>query len=153
MQEVAKLPNLVFFDPCPDFVDWLFTYAAGNKRLIVDAGAGVGRLGRELGALGMQIVSIDVVERESPESMVFPWDATEYKYKPFHLVVLARPCRGPWIEESIRRACEAGAEVLYVGREKWLEFDTVFSGISREKVFEDAGDEEETAYMLRAAGA
>jgi len=121
-----KIPNQIFFDPCPAFISWLKEYSKG--RCVFDAGAGTGRLGSLLKNAGISSLSFDTTERDSAEIEVYKIDATKMEYQDGGLVILARPCHGEWIEKTIERACESGCEVLYIGLEHNCEFD--LSGVN-----------------------
>ncbi|MEN6549991.1 MAG: hypothetical protein ABFE07_28440 [Armatimonadia bacterium] len=141
------LPNLIFFDPRPQFVDWLVGYARG--RIVIDAGAGVGRLGAMLLERGARCLSLDLEERDEPESPVIMKDATTFEYSRGTLVVLARPCHGNWIYDTIVRTHECGAEVLYVGKPENVENDLEYPGLERRLVGADAGREGEVVYSMK----
>ncbi len=146
--EGTVFPNSVFFDPYKKFIKWLHKYARG--RLIVDAGAGIGRVGAMLlEQHERQILSLDFIEREMPESLVLRKDAVSFEYTRGMLVMIARPCRGQWIEDTIWNAGEKGAEILYIGKEEHVENDTVWEYMARTLVYKNAGKDREVVYSLK----
>jgi hypothetical protein len=114
---IEELGPVAFFNPTPEFVDWLITYA--NGRRIVDCGAGIGLLEHELRAHGYtNVESIDANQRYGTLARVSIWDATQFPFTPDDLAMICRPCHDTWIEWTIGKATGNGAECLYVGLER-----------------------------------
>jgi hypothetical protein len=117
--EALSMPT--FFAPTKTFIDYVLGQSATR---IIDAGAGMGHVARALSDAGHhQVLAIDMYCRAGADPMVERVDATEFRYQPGDLVLIARPCRGVWIDQVIRIATEAGATVLYITKPKNVELD------------------------------
>ena len=110
----------VFFNPAKKFLDWIIK----QRRVVVDCGAGRGRLGAELLKRGMQSMAYDSWYVENAEYVVLPADVTtDVEFLPCMIIVIARPCRGDWIHDTIEKAIDSNAVVAYVGLPKNFEED------------------------------
>ncbi len=128
-----------FFEFEPSFIQWLIRHA-GN-RPIMDVGCGEGQLVRALlSANFRRVYGIDIqcIQEQDLTPWIINADATEFSLLKNRglLLVMARPCHGPWIEKVIRRA-ELGSEILYIGRECYLEDDINESTLKRTKQLAD----------------
>ena len=103
-------------------MDWLLVKATGRR--VIDVGAGSGHLSRLLReAVHPSVIAIDIVSRPETETAVQVMNAAEFGYAKNDLAIIARPCRGDWIEGAIRVATDAGSEVIYIGRRRNLDAD------------------------------
>lgn len=139
---------MIFFIPRPEFLTWLRDHVRG--RLVVDCGAGAGRFARLAKACGISVLSIDILpDHECGESTILCQDATVFNYPRNAVAVIARPCRGQWIEDTIRRALETCAYVLYIGIPEHLSEDVEeLQGVDVELVYRDAGEDHELVYEI-----
>jgi len=106
-----------FFSPTKTFIDWLVQYK-GN-RTIVEAGCGSAPIARRTKG----VIPIDLYYQHDQPAETLLLDATTFHYNSKYLVVLARPCHSDWTHKLIEKTNRDGAEVLYVGLEKNLEYD------------------------------
>ena len=139
-------PHQVFFEPKQKFIEYL----RSKRRFIVDAGAGVGHLAKLLGSKS-SVLSIDLHMRDGMESPVITTDSTIFKYPKGSVVVIARPCHGDWIEDTVRRALGCGcAEVLIIGRPSTIMDDLEpLDDLRPVKVMEDAGKDGESVFSIK----
>lgn len=140
------LPSQVFFDPKPAFLNWFVPFLRG--RVHVDAGAGVGHLAAMLQGRNVATVSLDAYQREEHESFVLPIDARKFNYAQGMVVTICRPDRGPWAQEVIELATEAGATVVYCGRAHWVENDLDFPDLKVTRIMDSAGMDDEVVYTV-----
>lgn len=141
------LPYSLFFDPTPEFIAWLKDYT--KNRVIIDCGAGVGRLGSLMAG---SVLSIDIHEREETESAVILADATKFDFPEGAVVIFARPCHGSWVGKAAGRALNRGATVLYIGLQKNLIVDLPDLGAPQKEVFVDAGEAGEVVIEIKPFG-
>ena len=146
----ATLPPSVFFVPTDDFLVQLMERGAGRR--IIDAGAGTGRLSRQLREAGyVQVAAIDIIRRSHSETEVERVDAVSFPYRPGDLVVLARPCHGEWIEKTVRAATDAGAEVICIGRPSRIHDDFSADALEGAKLLDGPlGADDEVAFLFDA---
>jgi uncharacterized protein (UPF0261 family) len=144
----GSLPSIKFFEPNGRFVDYM--YASFRHYTIYDVGAGCGHVSRKLANAGLQVVAIDVCGRDNPEYDVEIEDGTICEYDKGSVVLIARPCHGPFCEDVIRQAvlCKALC-VLYVGLPKNRLTD--LGGFSRQfkRVLTLAGENNEVVYLMK----
>ena len=143
---METLPNTIFFDPKPSFITWL----AGKHKFIVDVGCGVARLGAKLLEKQCSVLSIDIIERDEPESKVVIHDSTTFQYPKGALVIITRPCRGNWIIGTIERAISCGCKVVYVGISEHYEEDIepLKDKFCVKHIMSNAGEDGEDFYMI-----
>lgn len=130
-------PNQVFFDPIPKFIKWFRENLALRYHTIIDVGAGVGRLSAQLYKAGLSVEAIDVHDRHLPEFPVSQQDGCQREYYDRDLVIVARPCHGPFPGAVFRQALDNYAMCLYIGLEENMEMD--LEGLVRRHLFDDAG--------------
>lgn len=118
----AVLPSIVFFEPLPCFADYL-NQLEPQPKVIIDVGAGMGRMSRILTEAGFKCLAIDICERDSTEHEILPLDALSFIYPETSLPIMARPCHGHWIEFAIDQAMRTVPMMLYVGLKKNLADD------------------------------
>lgn len=111
-----------FFRYEPSFVDWLLTYAV--RRPILDVGTGEGHLLRDLLARTFRAHGTEVRRVASPDVenhvALDPVIAEKLSSLGGWLLVLARPCHGPFMQSIL---CNAKSEVLVLTRPSTVEAD------------------------------
>lgn len=106
----ADFPCPVFFDPSSAFLRHLLALAKGRR--VIDVGAGCANL-----------VALDLWARPGSETVIQIGDALEFQYREDDLVILARTCRGAWVQQALGAAHRARVISLYVGLAKNLTRD------------------------------
>ncbi len=114
------LPQMVFFDPLPNFVPRI---KALKPKLVVDVGAGVGRMSATLHKAGVKVLAIDICVRKTTEHDIAPLDALTIQYPSGSLPIMARPCHGPWTDFAIDHAMSQTKTMVYVGLPKNIDGD------------------------------
>lgn len=142
---------IVFFNPTEECLDWMVKYI--NKRSVIDCGSGVGRLSSKLMKRHISVVPVDLFLKDCLEAYPIQINAVDFPYPEFSLVVIARPCRGNWIHQVIRKVLESNGEVLYVGLQKHHEEDLepLEDKYLLEKVYDNAGDDNEYVYSIKSS--
>ena len=139
------LPHNIFFEPNKTFLDWLQEPFLRYRR-IVDCGAGVGRLGA---VAKNDVLGIDVIPRDSYESIVHTMDSTRFEFEPTDVCIICRPCHSPFVMQTFERALRCGVEdMFYVGLDRNLEKDIDTDEWFVERILEDVGVEGEHVYRL-----
>lgn len=117
---------MIFFEPTPQFVDWLVEYAAG--RMIFDVGCGDGYLLRLLVGRGQKALGIEPFwyEKEGfdiklPVMPMAVQSCSVIRRSP-GLVIIARPDHGGWVEWVPHNA-HPDSEVLYISKPSNAEVD------------------------------
>ncbi len=118
-----KLGNVKFFEPKPVFFDFMSVNYYG--KVIFDVGAGCGHVSKALTDRGHRVIGIDCAYRDTPEfEHTIIADATIFPYEKGSVILIARPCHGPFVEQVIVQAelseCSA---VVYVGLERNVDDD------------------------------
>jgi len=108
-----ELPARVFFEPTEAFLEW-----ADHQDVIVDCGAGMGRLSELL----PRVICIDTNRREGQHEVALI-DATMFPFRADHVALIARPSGGDWVHDTFDVALKAGATMCYVGLPKNYERD------------------------------
>lgn len=145
------LPNIVFFDPNDTFLCWVRDMVEhGGYGGVVDVGAGCGHLASKLAKMGLRVLAIDNVERESTIFPVQNLDATTMSYAPTMLPIMARPCHNEWIEDTVKKVFADGVkQFIYVGLEKNFADDLGELMGFKKTFFEwEAGEEGEKVVLL-----
>lgn len=138
---------MIFFDPRPEFMDWLKNYVRG--RLVVDCGAGDCQLSRLAASRRIDVLSIDLFPSGDETSMALTRNAATFDYPRNSVALIARPCRGAWIHDTIYRALAVCDYVLYVGLLEHLTEDVdELQGVNVELVYKDAGKDNERVYKI-----
>ena len=140
------LPNVVFFDPTDEFLSMLPSVIGDG--CIIDCGAGGGHATSKILEAGINIVGIDTIERHDAEAPIMQLDSTLFPFQPGMFAMIARPCRGDWIQDTMDNAISRGAKVIYAGLEKHFEEDLYSQ--SRFPLFltDTAGRDGEWAFLL-----
>ena len=103
-----------FFVPSPAFLAWLPRHAAGRR--VVDCGAGSGLLEHGLRRSGCaNVLSMDIRPWSGRVAEVLEMGSTDFPFRETDLAVICRPCHDFWIELTVAKANNRGAEALYVG--------------------------------------
>jgi hypothetical protein len=109
----VKLPGLTFFEPT---VDGLIILAQLLKnKAVMEVGAGTGLLASKLQKSVPRYVPVDLLPREGTFTEVYVLDATRLSYLNIDIVVMARPCHGDWVHDTIMKALSDGCTVFYLG--------------------------------------
>ena len=146
-KKIRVLPSQVFFNPTNVFLDWTKKNLKGH--LVIDCGAGTGRLARLLKNQGISVLAIDICDREETEHIILNQDSTTLKFSPKSVAIIARPSRGQWIQETIYNALKTCSFVLYIGIEEHIEEDIdSLVDVKTEKILNNAGDEKEVVYKI-----
>jgi len=141
------LPSQVFFNPNQEFLTWAKKNLRGN--ILVDCGAGIGRLTNQLLKNGLNALAIDINEREESETLIIREDSTSFSFPYNSIAIIARPNRGDWIQDTINHALKVCKYVLYIGIEKNIGEDIEsLNNLHVEKVFDNAGDDKEFVYKI-----
>lgn len=115
MDEVGglELPAVRFFRPTPTF----FTAMEAFRCLtIYDVGAGVGHVAASLAARAFDVVAFDLNDRDERACKVRRGNGATFPYETGSVVMLCRPCHGPFASLVAERAEVRGAAwFLYVG--------------------------------------
>lgn len=147
LRKKATLPASLFFNPTNNFLDWSVQNLKGHP--LIDCGAGIGRLSKLLKDKHLNILPIDLFARDNPEITVLLMDSTSFKFPKNSIAIIARPSRGDWIEDTINQALKTCSFVLYIGIQEHIEEDIEsLKNLKVEKVFENAGDENEIVYKI-----
>ena len=136
------LPDQLFFQPKPVFLDWLDT----QPPHVIDVGAGVGLLGS---LRPDKVVCFDICPRANPRCHIYPVDATDFKYPSDCVVLMCRPCMGPWIRQTWSKVLGCGARMFYVGVERNFQHHLT-EGIEYEIVLDDVGLDNEKLIEIKA---
>lgn len=139
------MPCSVFFQPTDEFIHDICEKA--GKRRVIDVGTGTGMFARKLIDAGLNVVPIDIVAYENTIPELQICDGTTFPYEPGDLVVIARPCRGEWIEDTIAVANSAGAEVIYISKPTNLPLDVHSEAIDVAEQMAKVGMENEVALI------
>lgn len=111
----GDLPDLRFFDPTPGFLSAMECF---RGLPIYDVGCGCGHVAEALRARDLTCFGIDVSVRPSQHAVVIA-NGVAFNYAPGGVVLLCRPCHGPFVEAVVRRAVRRQARaVVYVGLPK-----------------------------------
>jgi len=145
LRKKATLPANLFFNPTNNFLDWAVQNLKG--RPLIDCGAGIGRLSKLLKDKHLNILPIDLYARDNPETTVLLMDSTTFNFPKNSIAIIARPSRGDWIEDTINHALKTCSFVLYIGIQEHIEEDIEsLKDLLVEKVFEEAGEDNEIVY-------
>src|ERR1035438_8800581 len=147
-----QLANQTFFRPRLGFIDWLASYA--GQRLIVDCGAGQGYFAKKLLDRGLNVLALDLNYRSKTYTQVVECDCTSFQFPRNSLPILARPCHGQWVMDTVEQAlsdwgsrrCSA---VLYISKPENLWRDIEYSQrIQVMRRVDNAGRDHESVYEI-----
>ncbi len=97
----------MFFIPTNKFIKW----SVSKKLTIVEIGAGTAPISQMLQDRGISCIPIDLF----PENhQIILADAQKYEYFPEHFPIIARPCRGEWIQNTAQKALTESGKCLYI---------------------------------------
>jgi len=117
-----KMPNQIFFKPLSAFVQFMRQDRYRYKR-IVDVGAGVGETASVLNNAGLDVVAVDLHERQGPAYPIETADATRYPFTYDDVALLCRPCHGPFVSLVCDWVLDITPDMFYVGLSNNLEQD------------------------------
>ena len=137
-----RFSNLKFFIPNTKFFSWLKKY---KTKKIFDCGAGVGHVAAEAKDHGINIISIDNVLRENPESNILPIDCEKYEYSLGSVLLFCRPCHSGFVER-IYEKFEGKVTIFYVGLESNLSIDLIKYPYTL--IEEGIGQQRENVYLI-----
>lgn len=140
------LPNLKFFEPKPVFFRELAKLV--GDRMVIDCGAGVGHVSKALAGKGIKVRAIDTNLRERPVFDIQREDAVEFPFTDKTLALIARPCGGDWIRETMDNAIATGTQVVYVGVQKNFERDIEGLPYDVSLVSKAVGKEDEQMFLI-----
>jgi hypothetical protein len=143
------LPDQVFFQPKKGFLTYMKKHF--RLRYVYDVGAGMGQVTAALRKAGFKTVNpIDLNRRENAVLEVNRADATNYPFKSGSLVMICRPCHGPFVESTIARALERKAgTIMYVGLTKNVKNDLGFYYRRFKKVAKSVGEDGEHIWVYQ----
>jgi len=136
-----------FFEPHPEFIDWMREFA--KNTVVVDCGAGLCNTTLALQTSGVNAVALDLYP--SPNAMVkevLGINAVLFPFSESFTAMICRPCRGDWIHATIISAVESGAQCVYVGKESHYEADLEPLPYKITKIMENAGLSNESVWTI-----
>lgn len=141
-----------FFNPNPEFIEWLSPHIDASNQVTIEIGAGGGRLARQLADKKVNIRAIDLFPRTESEFDVLTADATAYRYPRECTVICARPCHSDWVEQAIRLSLETAEVFYYIGLADNIERDLgnilADSKYLHRQVYTNAGSDEEIVIQI-----
>lgn len=134
MLDYFYTPTLKFFEPDPTFLKWIKDYAKG--RLIIDCGAGVGHITRELFKLGAKVVAFEksgdyaAFQEENLKQrlgmiqyIIADCSTSKITAMPNVLLLFCRPCHSDFVERTIQHM-HPSSEALYITKpSNWENYD------------------------------
>jgi hypothetical protein len=145
----GTLGDSQFFKPKKAFINW-FTKTFKDEFKVYEVGSGMGHTAKALAGAGVKIVAIDANRRPGSVFAAEIQDATEYSFRMDPVVLICRPCHGPFCEAVIQRAvfCRANC-IVYAGLPK-----NVADDLGRFRKFfkctlTNAGEDKESVYVWR----
>lgn len=141
------LPSNTFFNPTTKFIDW-FVPLLKNK-VVIEVGAGMGLLASKLQEKKLNIVAIDICNRDEECTHIIRQDAIKFKYPRNSIVIIARPNRGTWIYDMMEKAFNDGAsKIYYIGLHKHIDEDIKSLPFYFNEVYKNAGKNKEVVYEI-----
>jgi hypothetical protein len=140
------LPNNIFFSPNENFLDWAKENLRGKT--IIECGAGTGHLSKKLQSIDLSVLPIDMCDREETETTVIKKNAETFDYPENSIVIMARPNRGDWINNTINKALTTASYLLYIGLKEHVEEDILSLPFEIETILENAGKDNETVFKI-----
>lgn len=142
----GTFPDMQWFDPLPRFI----AYMKDNfsSEFLYEVGAGMGHTAKALSEAGIYSVkAIDANRRPGAVFKIEIEDATDYDYRMEPIVLMCRPCHGPFVEAVIHRALFKRARgIVYVGLPKNVANDLGSFRKYFKCVLRKAGAEGESVY-------
>ena len=145
------LPGQDFFKPNPDFLKFL-KQLVGSKT-IVECGAGNGLLTKKMKEIHINVLPIDLFNRDS-NFISLKQDATTFKYTKNSIVLIARPNRGEWIHNTMLQAIKTSSLIIYIGlpthlSEDVFEFANLYPNIVQfTEIYKNAGEDGEVCFKI-----
>lgn len=145
------LPNQDFFNPKPDFLKFL-KQLVGSK-VVVECGAGNGLLTKKMKENNINVLPIDLFERDS-DFIAIKQDATTFKYPKNSVALIARPNRGDWIHSTILQAIFNVSFVVYIGLpehidEDVFELSSLYHNVLQvAEIYKNAGEDGEIVFKI-----
>lgn len=137
-------PNSKFFEPLPEFFEWLHTIQYNN--FIFDCGAGIGHVEAEATKLGFRdFYSIDEHPRDDPKSEIIIMPCQNFQYPENSILLFCRPCHNGFVAETYELHKDS-CSFYYIGLESNLNVDLF--DIPHRLVLENIGEEGENIYVL-----
>lgn len=142
------LPDQIFFQPKKEFLTYMKKHF--RLRMIYDVGAGKGHVTQALRKAGLKhLRPIDMNPRDAAVVPVLHADATDHPFKSHSLVMLCRPCHGSFVYDTITRAIERKADVMYVGLTKNVKHDLGDYYRKFKKVAKNVGEDGEHVWLYQ----
>jgi hypothetical protein len=117
---------------------------------LYDVGAGAGQVSRFLRDAGYFPIALDTAARERSDYKVLMADGASYLYQPGSVVMICRPCHGPFVEFTIGQALKRKAAcVVYVGLKKNVAEDLGRYRRQFKAVATGVGDDGENVWILQ----
>lgn len=146
LSRMHGMEGSLFFQPTDEFVEYIASIT--KDKIVIDAGAGRGALSKKLIEKGVNAIPIDLVMYSNTEMNVYYMNAITFPYQENHIVIIARPSRGDWIENTMKAANAAGAEVIYISKPSNVELDIYDDIACLGKRIENVGQEGEVALVF-----
>jgi hypothetical protein len=142
----AYSTSMNFFVPKPEFIQLIKTRF--GRLFFADCGAGLGALSHQLTEAGLNGIAIDAFP--SPEAVVpiTKWVAQLFPFTTGQLPILARPCRGSWIRDTIDAAIHGSGQLLYIGLDKHHDMDIATLPYHKYKLAMNVGEDGECAWLI-----
>jgi hypothetical protein len=111
------LPGIKFFEPMPEFFDWMADTYKGME--LFDVGAGIGHIAAGLQRSGLKVQALDIIKREGAVFPVINVNAVRYNYPASSVLMFCRPCHNGFVEATIQRGIDCGVRYfVYVSLPK-----------------------------------
>ncbi len=147
----GTLADAQWFKSRKTFVKW-FAKTFKKAWNVYEAGCGMAHTAKALSESGMNITAIDANRRPGAVARFEIADATEFDYHSESVVLVCRPCHGPFCEAVIQRAIVCRSEaVVYVGLAKNVAGDLGKFRKFFSRELTNAGNDKEVVYVWRPA--
>jgi hypothetical protein len=128
------ITSMKFFEPDVAFLKWIKEYA--NGRLVIDCGAGMGHVTRELFKLGTKVVAFEpngdytAFQEENMKQrigmiqyIIADCSTSKITSMPNLLLLFCRPCHSDFVERTIAHM-HPSSEALYITKpNNWEDYD------------------------------
>lgn len=142
------LASVAFFRPRPVFFEQMKAFRGLH---LYDVGAGLGHVADGLAAHGHEVTALDLYIREQGSRFVELANGATYAYEPGGVVLICRPCHGPFTEAVIEQALACNvAWLVYVGLPKNREYDLGRYNRLFRRAVRRVGAQGESLYVMRA---
>jgi hypothetical protein len=136
----------VFFEPNKEFLDWIKSNF-GDK-ILVDCGAGVGKVTSAIRGIGVNCLPIDVCPSAYSILEVLNIDSVHMAYNENTIALICRPSRGNWVHATICKSVEESGKAIYCGREKHYDEDLEPLPYKITKVMSDIGPDNDCVWLI-----